>query len=226
MRVVLSEHLISSCDQRACLEPVFLLRVPRAARGPYAHLPCGRGSHHGWLCPGTVLYTTCPNMLTQSWRQCGGISTALGPRGWALPLGQAFSMGLRCPQKHEHCGCYLGNPCTTFQDMAQTCLLSPYLKSGLGWLACWVGVGVSVWCFADRCNFIPCCELVGHQPAPSQQQVYYVGLCTVLTTATRLLVHCWHGFIQTQKQSEFSPTDKIPCRQTQTFMAFKVWKEY
>lgn len=50
------------------------------------------------------------------------------------------------------------------------CLL--ICKSALGWLACRVGVGVPVWYFADKCNFIRCCKLAWHQPAPSQEQVY------------------------------------------------------
>lgn len=104
MQVVLSEHLSSKHDQWACFEPSFLpqkkrihdtiyLRIPHAARGLYAHLPCGRGSHHGQLCPGTVWYRSCANMLTWSWRQHGQVSQHWGPGDRPCPSVRLFRWG-------------------------------------------------------------------------------------------------------------------------------------
>lgn len=105
-----------------------------------------------------------------------------------------------CWLQHEHHGCYLGNPCTTYQGVAQTCLLSPYP----GWLACQLanlGVSVSGWYFAERCNLILCCELADAQSGASYWLVVHHA-----NHSYTLLVHCWQGFTQTQRVSPHLPT--------------------
>lgn len=91
MQVVLSEHLSSSYDQGAHLEPSFLLQkkrihdticlgVPHAARGPNAHLPCSR-----------VVTGACCVLVWPGLSPCG---TALGLKGTAsrlaFPLARCF----------------------------------------------------------------------------------------------------------------------------------------
>lgn len=186
MQVVLLELLSSSHDQWAHLEPSFLLQkkrihdticlgAPHAARGPYAHLPCGSGSHHGWLCPGTVWYSSCANLMTLSWRQHGWVSQHWVPGERPCPLARLFQWGwdgcTAAGSGMSTVGAVLEIPalCSRARHRHASCLL--ICKSALGWLAYWVGVGVSVWYFADSCNFILCCKLAGHHPAPSQEQV-------------------------------------------------------
>lgn len=154
-----------------------------------------------------------------SWRHCIQVN---------LPLGQAFLVGWD--------GCTAASssmntmdaiseilaPCSRTWQRHAFCFL--IYKNAPGWLA-WqlanLRVGVSGWYFADRCNLILCRELADAQWGA-------VGWLVVLHSnhSYTLLVHCWRGFIQTQKESESSPDNKITHRQTQTFMAFKVWKEY
>lgn len=176
MQVVLLELLSSSHDQWAHLEPSFLLQkkrihdticlgAPYAARGPYAHLPCGSGSHHGWLCSGTVWYSSCADLMTLSWRQHGWVSQPWVPGERPCPLARLFQWGwddcTAAGSGSSTVGAVLEIPalCSSTWHRHASCLL--ICKSALGWLAYWVRVGVSVWYFADSCNFILCCELVG-----------------------------------------------------------------
>lgn len=128
-----------------------------AARGPYTHLPCG------WLCPGILWYSSCANMLW-SRRQCSRISRHWVPEDRLCPLVKLFRWGRG--------GCTTGSSMSTVGAISE--ILAPcsgtrhshaffllICKSVLEWLACWVGVGLSMWYFADRCNFILCLSWPG-----------------------------------------------------------------
>lgn len=168
MQVVLLVHLSSSYDQWAHLESSFLLQkkrihdticlwVPHAARGPDAHLPCSR------VVTGACCALVWPGLWTNSWswRPCIQVSP---------PLGQAFLVSWD--------GCTAaGSSVNTMGAISEiltshsrawhrhaSCLL--IYKNAPGWLACQLanlGVGVSGWYFADRCNLILCCELADAQ---------------------------------------------------------------
>lgn len=187
MQVVLWEHLSSSHDQRSCLQSSFLLqkkrmhdtiflRVPHAARGPYAHQSCGRASHRGQLCRGTMLYSSCDNMLTWFWRQRGQVSQNWAPGDRPCSSVRLFRCGwggcTAAGSSMSTVDAILGVPAPPSRTWHRHAFCLLICKAALGWLACWVGVGVPVWYFADRCNFILCGKLAGHHAAPRQEQVY------------------------------------------------------
>lgn len=160
MQVVLSEHLSSSYNQWAHLEPSFLLQkkrihdtvflgVPHAARGPNAHLPCSR-----------VVIEACCVLVWPGLSPCG---TALGLKGTASRL--AFPLA-RCFWWAEMAVLLLA-PAWTPWVLSQKSLhhvpgrgtdMPPVSLSRLAGLpACTnLEVGVSGWYFAERCSLILC----------------------------------------------------------------------
>lgn len=176
-----------------------------------------QGSHWGLLCPG-VAWPVPMWYSSWSWRHCIQVN---------LPLGQAFLAGWD--------GCTAAGssmntmdaiseilaPCSRTWQRHAFCFL--IYKNAPGWLA-WqfanLEVGVSGCILQTDATWFSVVSWL----MPSEEHGWLVVLHS--NHSYTLLVHCWRGFIQTQKESESSPTNKITHRQTQTFMAFKVWKEY
>lgn len=152
MQVVLLEQLSSSHDQQACFEPLFLLqktlicdiiclRVAHAVRRLCAHPP---HAVDGCL-PAPRRRAPAPTNRFGS-ASSTARSAPAGPQGTGWSLCQPLSLGWRggCCRglRSWHGECHLRNLCTAFQDVAQTCLLSPYLRKCaraaglLGWGRC------------------------------------------------------------------------------------------
>lgn len=163
---LVSEHVLSphSCSGRESM-----MQVALAYHMQQEDLvPCGRGDHRGGLCPGTVWYSSCAHMLTWSWRPCGCLLTGLAPVRlfwWGWGDCNATDSGMSTVGSVSEIPAPRSRTWHRHTSSLRIC------TSALGWLACWVGAGVPVWCFPDRCNFILRCELAGHQPAPSQEQI-------------------------------------------------------
>lgn len=181
MQVVLLEQLSSSHDQQACFEPLFLLqktlicdiiclRVAHAVRRLCALLP---HAVDGCL-PAPRRRAPAPTNRFGS-ASSTARSAQAGPRGQAGPSASLFRWD---GGEGAAAGCAAGMVSAISEISAPRsrtwhrhafCLL--ICENARGRLACWVGVGVSVWNL-QTCNFILCSELAGHQPAPSQEQVY------------------------------------------------------
>lgn len=152
MQVVLLEQLSSSHDQQACFEPLFLLqktlicdiiclRVAHAVRRLCAHPP---HAVDGCL-PAPRRRAPAPTNGFGS-ASSTARSAPAGPQGTGWSLCQPLSLGWRggCCRglRSWHSECHLRNLSTAFQDVAQTCLLSPYLRKCaraaglLGWGRC------------------------------------------------------------------------------------------
>lgn len=156
------------------MSPSWVLILDPEEENPWHNLPlsttCSKrtwcpptlqqGSHWGLLCPG-VAWPVSMWTNSWSWRPCIQVSP---------PLGQAFLVSWD--------GCTAaGSSVNTMGAISEiltshsrawhrhaSCLL--IYKNAPGWLACQLanlGVGVSGWYFADRCNLILCCELADAQ---------------------------------------------------------------
>lgn len=159
MQVVLLEQLSSSHDQQACFEPLFLLqktlicdiiclRVAHAVRRLCAHPP---HAVDGCL-PAPRRRAPAPTNGFGS-ASSTARSAQAGPRGQAGPSASLFRWD---GGEGAAAGCAAGMVSAISEISAPRsrtwhrhafCLL--ICENARGRLACWVGVGVSVWYFAD-----------------------------------------------------------------------------